>query len=129
MYLFHEDFRIYGDDRQPYGVYVEESSAFYHKHTRITERGYSLSCAGNKYLWKTPPLYNFKEKIRFSYKYPSGDARFTLIFRYDRATRRGFGLSIGFAADETVVFRLCKFEDITCTVIEEKAPRRAVPRR
>lgn len=121
MYLFHEDFRIYGDDRQPYGVYVEESSAFYHKHTRITERGYSLSCAGNKYLWKTPPLYNFKKKIRFSYKYPTGDARFTLLFRYDKATRRGFGLSIGFAADETVIFRLCKFEDITCTVIEEKS--------
>ncbi|MEA4888971.1 MAG: hypothetical protein VB070_05870 [Clostridiaceae bacterium] len=120
MYFFHEDFKIYGDNKQPYGVYIEECSSFYHKHTRRTERGYSLSCSGNKYLWATPPLHNFRETLRFSYQYPTDEAAFTLLFRYDRRRHRGPGLNIGFSDDGTLILRLCVFDGIDRHVAEEK---------
>ncbi len=104
MYHFYEGFKTYDDHAQPYSIAVERSSALPHTHAAVDERGFSLQCPGNKYLFLTPALADFTAELQlmFSPKFMASDVpyQWSLLFGYDEDTRIGYGLAFQYFAND-----------------------------
>ena len=96
MFFWKEDFETYDKNGEPYGLRIETCSAFTHKHCRILDDGFSLTCTGNKYILNTPVLGRFKFVMDFYMTYTDiVKPEFDIIIGYDESNRSG--QSVNFA--------------------------------
>ena len=109
-YQFLEKFDNFDESHLPYGIEVEASSHYKHKHVRIENNNFYIASHGNKYLCRTPKLKNAVADINFSFCYSAVNSElgFTYIFRYDKELREGLFLSVSSAKDGRVAIALDK---------------------
>lgn len=91
---YKQSFQEHDDSRQPYGVIIERSSTLPHLHAHVCPQGYSIDCAGNRYLFAVPPVSTFTLCLQFSYTMlEEFHPCWMVLFGYDRRFRTGYALS------------------------------------
>ncbi len=78
-----EDFQLYGEDRTPYGITIQSSSNYWHKHAFPMSDGYCIACRGNRYLLNTPALQDFRLSMDFSLGHVRREGGVDVYFGYD----------------------------------------------
>ena len=116
-----ENFQLYDENYKPYGIFIQSSSNYWHKHAHCTPDGYCVGCTGNKYFLQTPPLSAFRASVAFSFGHVDRNCGISLYFGYDPDTFCGHELRIDWKKD-TQQMRFILFS-ITGEVTKEIASR------
>ncbi len=103
-YTFLEKFENYGEDHIPYGIEVEITSQYAHKHVRVEDNKFYIASHGNKYLFKTPALKNSEVDVDFVFSYSEVNSSMGLyyLFRYNKELREGLTVGFSSSKDRTV---------------------------
>ena len=108
-YTFHDDFSFHDEAGKPYNILIERNSDFGHGHSTVKDHAYHILIPGNKHLACTPPLRDFKLKLKlridtplFKGCYTGLKYGFRLYFRYDRFLKEGYLLECGITGKSVI---------------------------
>jgi len=97
VYERYENFSIKDINNASYFFDVEKESRYSRLQGRIKENAYQISNDGSKHFFKIPKLSNFKLNIVGNFVVPCNESkRLQLVFGYDRKTRIGYAVELGF---------------------------------
>ncbi len=92
--ILEEKFNCFDDKNMPYTFDTEQNSAFAHRHVRVEDKSFYISCGGNKYIMKTPTLYDFEMDVTVSFHNVGNRAELLSYIHYNKITREGYMLKV-----------------------------------
>ncbi|MBO4896811.1 MAG: hypothetical protein J5590_00755 [Clostridia bacterium] len=93
MFKLIDPFKTFDDNLQPYTMAAELHTEIPNMHSGVDERGFSLRSIGNRYIFCTPDLTQFKFDLTYFYTYMEEyNPTFNVFFGYDKKRRTGLGL-------------------------------------
>ena len=67
MFKLIDPFKTFDDNLQPYTMAAELHTEIPNMHSGVDERGFSLRSIGNRYIFCTPDLTQFKFDLTYFY--------------------------------------------------------------
>jgi len=121
MFSLSDNFRSYDKKRQPYSFSLEQHTQIQNYHARVTPDGFALLSVGNRHILNAPAMRSFLFSMDFYITYMKEfDPVFTVLFRYDRNRRQGYGIRIRYSLSGFLVLDLVHVEKSLVTVLERR---------
>ncbi|MCR5262821.1 MAG: hypothetical protein K6D94_03030, partial [Clostridiales bacterium] len=95
-YSFREDFKAFDGKGVPPGLLPEINSVYTHDHVRVDKGVFYITCAGAKFMCRTPDLKDLRADLSVRFHHCEGRRGFCVIFVYDMDRRKGFALDFSF---------------------------------
>lgn len=112
MFIFEEKFNVFDDNYKPYGIFIESSSAHWHKGARIAEKGYAISCCGNRYFFDVGKVKEFETSLRYGFSVLKDTASISVVFGYNPDKHCGYEFRVEWLnEDELCVVKLLEIVD------------------
>lgn len=119
MFTFKEEFKVFDENYKPYGIFIESSSAHWHKGSRIADRGYAISCCGNRYFLDVGKVKEFEVELDYGFSVLSDVAAVSVVFGYNPDRHCGYELMAEWRKDgEILNVKLIKIVDERNTEVE-----------
>lgn len=120
MFQLTEKFLSYDDNLQPYTLVPERHTPIDNLHGKVEKGEYGFNSIGNRMLLQTPPLGDFSLELGFGFTLLQEiGPDFTVIFHYDKRTRRGLGLRLRCILPQGLAIELVSVEKIRVTVLAQ----------
>ena len=120
MFVFKEEFKVFDENYKPYGIFIESSSSHWHKGARIADKGYAISCCGNRYFLDVGKVKEFEATLNYGFSVLHDTASVSVVFAYDTDKHCGYELRLKWLLSCTLNVELMKIEDEWVDVIAVK---------